>query len=289
MATWSFLFAVRRIVWGTLFFPVTLAAQRDVLPVRNDSIPERRPSAVFVSDFPTSAFILPDTIGLWKVPSVERIEGRSMTMLPLPLLKDELRLPYSVNPSPMFRGDYSTDGVLWHHGRAAVVGAGSQHSLPGAGRVNAALLGFQYQFNRKLAMAVSLNASQLTITHFTGQSFDVTGRLVYQPQERLRFTLFGGTNLNAPARWRTHEYGGTVGFDMSERFGMEVGVQRYYDSFSKRWITVPIAVPYYKFDKFTLGMDVGGLIYHILDNIIHRNETRSGPTIAPPRLGRPMR
>lgn len=44
--------------------------------------------------------------------------------------------------------------------------------------------------------------------------------------------------------------------DMSDRFGMEMGVQRYYDAMSGRWETVPVMIPYYHFDKFTLGLDV---------------------------------
>ena len=54
----------------------------------------------------------------------------------------------------------------------------------------------------------------------------------------------------------THRYGATMSLDMSERFGMEVGVQRYYDAYRGRWETVPVVIPYYNFDKFKLSLDV---------------------------------
>ena len=81
--------------------------------------------------------------------------------------------------------------------------------------------------------------------------------------------------------------------DMSDRFGMEMGVQRYYDAMSGRWETVPVMIPYYHFDKFTLGLDVGGIIYEILRNAVF-DKIRgiggpSGPTIGPPRMHIPIR
>ena len=62
-----------------------------------------------------------------------------------------------------------------------------------------------------------------------------------------------------------------MSLDMSERFGMEVGVQRYYDAYRGRWETVPVVIPYYNFDKFKLSLDVGGILYEILRNTVFDN------------------
>ena len=86
----------------------------------------------------------------------------------------------------------------------------------------------------------------------------------------------------------THRYGATMSLDMSERFGMEVGVQRYYDAYRGRWETVPVVIPYYNFDKFKLSLDVGGILYEILRNTVFDNRGGSGgATIAPPRFQMP--
>ena len=41
----------------------------------------------------------------------------------------------------------------------------------------------------------------------------------------------------------THRYGATMSLDMSERFGMEVGVQRYYDAYRGRWGDGSVVIP----------------------------------------------
>ena len=87
----------------------------------------------------------------------------------------------------------------------------------------------------------------------------------------------------------TNVYGASMSFDMSERFGMEVGVQRYYDAMRGRWETVPIVIPYYRFEKFTLGLDVGGLVYELLRDLVFDKRDNSGPTIMPPRTPIPIR
>ena len=67
-----------------------------------------------------------------------------------------------------------------------------------------------------------------------------------------------------------------MSLDMSRRFGMEMGVQRYYDAMRGRWETVPVVIPYYNFDKFKLGFDVGGLLYEILREVIFEKKDRGG-------------
>ena len=87
----------------------------------------------------------------------------------------------------------------------------------------------------------------------------------------------------------THRYGATMSVDMSDRFSMEVGAQRYYNAMRGRWETVPIVIPYYRFEKFKLGLDVGGLIYEILREAVFDKQNSSGPTLAPPRFSIPIR
>ena len=49
-------------------------------------------------------------------------------------LKESLRLPYQTNPSLLFRGDYSTSGVLRQFPHGMLFGSGGQTSVPGIGR-----------------------------------------------------------------------------------------------------------------------------------------------------------
>ena len=57
--------------------------------------------------------------------------------------------------------------------------------------------------------------------------------------------------------------------DFTNRFGVDVGVQRYYDV-RQGWRTAPMVAPSYKFRKFKLGIDVGGLFYEAVRSAIER-------------------
>lgn len=63
-------------------------------------------------------------------------------------LKKPLVLPYYTNPSPMFRGDYSTGGIIKGFENGVFYGSGEQTALPGIGLMNKASLGVQSPMER---------------------------------------------------------------------------------------------------------------------------------------------
>lgn len=206
-------------------------------------------------------------------------------------LKGGHYLPYQVNPSLNFRGDFRTDGIFRQFSQGVLYGSGGQTSLPGIGRFNNASLGYQHAFNDHLSMQVNANAMKINMSHITGQAFSTSGALLYQASDRVAFKFFGSYDIGNSYGMGTRSYGATMSLDMSERFGMEMGVQRYYDAMRGRWETVPVVIPYYRFEKFTLGFDVGGVVYEILRNLVfdkNRNG-EGGPTIMPPRVSIPIR
>lgn len=203
-------------------------------------------------------------------------------------LKESLRLPYQTNPSLLFRGDYSTSGVLRQFPHGMLFGSGGQTSVPGIGRFNNASLGYQHAFNQRVTLQLGVDAMKINMIHSTGQAFSTSGALRYQASDRVAFKVFGSYAIGNTYGMDTHRYGATMSLDMSERFGMEVGVQRYYDAYRGRWETVPVVIPYYNFDKFKLSLDVGGILYEILRNTVFDNRGGSGgATIAPPRFQMP--
>lgn len=73
---------------------------------------------------------------------------------------------------------------------------------------------------------------------------------------------FMGTSL-IPA----YQYGGFFSFTTNNnKWGLDLGAQRYFNPYTRQWTTVPIAMPYYKFGEQKLGVDLGGLIYNIFIN-----------------------
>ena len=259
-------------------------AQEDTLRIIRDSLQMKPQGEALVSPIQTSAHERVD------VPVSSSLPFDSSS-LRLNLTRPSLIIPYATNPSPLFLGDYSTSGILFAHRNGALVGAGGQTSIPGIGRSNDASLMYIHSLGSQWSFSVRLDANKMHMNHFTGQAFGASGTLSYQATDRLVFNVFGGYNSGYVPGRQSYRYGGTVAWDITERFGMEMGVQRYYNPLRGGWETVPIATPYYKFNNGAkMGFDVGGLLYQIFHSVSFKNSMNSGarpnPTIVPqgPRI-----
>lgn len=217
-------------------------------------------------------------------PSLEEVETESPLTLSPPVEKIEFKLhkpfyipPYYTNPSPMFYGDYSTGGQIFPY----FYGSGQQTTLPGIGRINQASFLFQYPLNDYFEIQAGLNATKYTFPMSVGQSVGASGALIYHPNDRFRISAFGSYTPANRYDFNRSAYGVTMGYDFTDRFGMEVGVQRYYDP-QRGWQTVPIVAPYYKFNKFELGIDAGGILYEVVRSIIMNKRQSGSPVIMPP-------
>lgn len=191
--------------------------------------------------------------------------------------------PYYVNPSPLFRGDFSTGGTLGVWRGNVFTGRGSQTSIPGIGRLNEAAVGYARRLNDRLAFQASINAMKLNMSYFSARSFGLSTALTYRAADHLWFTAYGSAAMGRFPGMKHYQYGGTVGFDLGERFSLELGVERYYNSMTGRWETRPVVIPTYNFnDKFKLGFDVGPLIYEIIRGIVtDKKDHGGGPLIRP--------
>lgn len=169
---------------------------------------------------------------------------------------------------PLSWGEYRVTGVLKQFRHSALIGSGKQTNLISVGIVNRATLDYYHSFNSRFSLDIQVNATKFRTPFFSNQALGVGGTFLYTPRENIRFKIFGNYSLSSYPGMQTFQYGGTMAIDISERFGTEIGVQRYFDPVQKRWETIPIVVPYYKFDNFTFGMDVGGIFYEILYHLI---------------------
>ena len=121
-------------------------------------------------------------------------------------LKRDISLPYQTNPSLLFRGDYSTGGVLHQFDRGALFGSGSQTSMAGIGRFNSASLGYQHIFNEQFELQVRANALKVNMSHITGQAFSTSGAFLYHPSDRVTLKVFGSYDIRNSYGMSTHSF-----------------------------------------------------------------------------------
>lgn len=193
-------------------------------------------------------------------------------------LRSPFYMPYHTNPSPMFYGDYSTGGMIAPN----LYGYGSQATLPGLGRINEAALMYRYDINDFWEIQGGVNAIKYNLPFSTGQAFGATGAIIYRPNEKLSFRAFGAYAPASAYGFQMNRYGGTIGYEFNDNWGMEVGAERRYDPMRRKWDTRPIAIPYYKFNKTKIGIDVGGILYEIIRTVKFNNQG-GNPTIMPGR------
>lgn len=185
---------------------------------------------------------------------------------------------YHVDRSPMSFGDYNSYGMLFPN----LYGYGSQTTIPGIGMVNNMSFMYQRQINTYFNFNAGVNATKYSLPYSIGQSFGVFGSVTYQPTDRFHINAFGSFSPDNRYNFNSSSYGATVGYMFTDRFGMNVGVQRYYDQ-QRGWQTVPIAVPHYKFGKIDLGIDVGGILYEVIRSIKYDKQQNMVRPIPVPR------
>lgn len=189
--------------------------------------------------------------------------------------------PNFINHSNTFFYDYNRWGKIASY----MYGQSSQNTLPGIGIINQASLIYQKNFNSYFDIKIGINAIKYHLSNLkqSGQSFGLLGSATYLPTEKLHISIFGCYTPNNIYNFNNSYYGTTIGYEFSERVGIEVGVQRYYDA-QNGWKTVPIFIPYYKFEKFDLGIDIGGILYEIVRSIKdNKQQNKMLPIRLPPR------
>lgn len=215
--------------------------------------------------------IAPELHGVNKIPDLRGVDLKLFNPMEQPVIKDQ---------NPMFLGDYSSGGLLFNN----IYAAGSQESIPGIGRINRASFTYFMPLGEYFDFQAGVNAATYNINH-VGNTFGVSGMLTYHPNDVLSFSMFGSYADKTPFGINDRRYGGTVGYKVNEKFKLEMGVQRVYDPMKRKWETVPIFIPSYKIGNVELGLDVGALIYEILQHtVFDKHKNQNNMIIPPPQM-----
>ena len=183
--------------------------------------------------------------------------------------------------------DYSSGGAIASWRGGALVGSSFRTTMPGLVSVADASVGV-VQGVGNLTLNANVSADRYLLWRGTRTFYNVSGALSYRFNDNWSATVFGRYSSNrsffsmaAMPYMGTSGYGGFVTF-MGETVGIDVGVERYYDTFARRWVTSPIITPKIKVaEKFTIELPVGWMVKEILDNAVHNRKKRGGPMIMP--------
>lgn len=183
--------------------------------------------------------------------------------------------PYSRN--------WSSSGVIATIGSGYLAGAGSFTAMPGLGNVGSASVSLTQPLGERLVVTAGLSGNKYHFGPQVWNSYGVYGNASYRLNERLTLNAFGQYFRNpmigsvaAMPYMQDTRYGGTLGIKMSNRVSLDVGAQRYYDPYLRQWRTVPIIAPTVNVMGQPLSLDVGGLVYQILENVFGGSKSGNG-------------
>lgn len=161
----------------------------------------------------------------------------------------------------------------WNNG--GLFATSSMNTFPGMGNIASGTLTVTQDFGR-FNITGAVIGTKYHLDNRLYNNFGVAGRVSYRLSDRFTLNAFGSYrqgnglyhSMAAMPYVATSNYGATISMDISDKFSMEMGAQRYYDPYSHKWMTVPVLIPQININGSKFGVDVGGLLYQILHSLL---------------------
>ena len=224
-------------------------------------------------------------------------------MMPLKLSEDAIKLTDNRALYDSRRGgDWQINTLnstrLFNPWRGAFVGvSGWADSMPGLlDRESGALTLYQNLGRWSFSASALADKYRYVGMGYLETRYGVGGTVSYLLSNAVSLHAFGyyyGKPITAgPAvapYLSTTTYGGYADIKFSKYWGTDLGVQRYLNPMTGKWVTDPIVRPYYKINgKQKIGIDIGhllrGFIWGNQDDMMPRGPVRMVPT--PQQQGR---
>ena len=216
-------------------------------------------------------------------------------MMPLKLSEDAFKLTDNRALYDSRRGDWQVNTLnstrLFNPWRDAYVGvSGWADTMPGLlDRESGALTLYQNLGRWSFSASALADKYRYVGMGYLETRYGVGGTVSYQLSNAVSLHAFGyyyGSPITAgPAvapYLSTSTYGGYADIKFSKYWGTDVGVQRYLNPMTGKWVTDPIVRPYYKINgKQKIGIDFGhllkGFIWGNREDMIPRGPVRMPP------------
>ncbi len=174
-------------------------------------------------------------------------------------------------------------GVIAVAGGGFITGASSYEAMPALGNFAEASVAYTRPIGEHVLITGGVSGNKYHIGRDAWNSYGVFGQATWRLSDRISLNAFGQHYWNqmatTPAALPYQQgslYGATMGFKMSETVSLDVGAQRYYDPYTRQWKTLPIVAPTVNIMGAPIRLDVGGLLYQILDNLLGSKRYDSG-------------
>lgn len=182
--------------------------------------------------------------------------------------------------------DFLSSGTIAENKNFSVYGQSYHLEYPNLLVVQSASLGLGRDFG-SLHLRIDATATRYFARRMATQ-YGLRGQLTYRFADHLSATLFGQYynlqpyfSLAALPFVSTSHYGGYMTWS-ARGFAIDMGAQRYYDSFGRRWIMAPIVTPKFNISKkVRVELPLGGLIRTVVEKATTGKHGR-GPVIPPP-------
>lgn len=197
-------------------------------------------------------------------------------------------------PDPYGYSSFSTTGVSLGGG-AFIAAIASTESLPGLMGIERGTLLIGQRIGN-VTISAAATAQKMGWYRGLNTSYMFSANLDWEINSTFSMHFFGSYRpggyrwfYNSPTTtpammgyMSTSGFGGYMSINLSNRFGVDVGAQAYYNMATGRYEAQPIVAPYYRVNKdVKIGLDVGGIVYNLLKSS-SGNRENINPTIRPP-------
>ena len=201
----------------------------------------------------------------------------------------DLSLKYQIYPTEkpytwhgnIYSHDFSKSGTLsiWDNGR--ISGFSSHTSYPIIGNINSAGFGVSHNFTERFNFSGNLSFNKYALPQFAYNSYALSGQFSFQFNKNISITTFG--NYESSRFFNKNRYNPHSSMNVGSYltaitnnnvWGVDMGVQRYFNPYQRRWVTIPVFRPFYNLGGSKLGVDLGGLLYQIFNtaNLTNGND-----------------
>lgn len=232
-----------------------------------------------LSEIETTKFIRPETIESVRksVHPFNASDIKSLNRLP----ESHMQLDLS----------YPQDLAHWQGG--AIYGGNNEEIIHGFGAYRTASA-IAYQQLGKLRITGGITVEKFNFYRNIGNGIEGQVEGTYRFNDNISATAFGrvqNMGFFSPYSIITYQYGGYFSFNTNNnKWGLDLGAQRYFNPVTRTWTTIPIAMPYYKFQGQKLGIDFGGLLYNLFINVgenLNPHDIKPMPKVNSPLMPKP--